>query len=151
MARLALFLVLLLLVAAPAPAADLKADEARIRTLIDEWLKAVEHKDVAATAGFYAADGMLMLESAPAAIGSAAVATAWKAMFELPDFTLTFAPSSVTVSESGDLAFDIGTYELSFTGEGGPVTDKGRYVVVWKKLDGDWKVAADIVNSEGPM
>jgi uncharacterized protein (TIGR02246 family) len=149
MAKLALFLALLLLAVAPAPAADLKADEARIRALIDEWLNAIEHKDVAATAGFYAPDGMLMLEDAPAAIGAGAVAKAWEAMFQLKDFTLSFAPSSVTVADAGDLAFDIGTYQLSFTGDSGPVTDSGRYVVVWKKSDGDWKVAADIVNSDG--
>ena len=152
MARLALFLALLLLAVAPAPAADLKADEARIRALIDEWLDAVAAKDADRTASFYAADGLLMPQGAPAAIGTAAVATAWAGLYAMKDFSLTFAPSSITVAEAGDMAFDIGTYELSFTGEDGKkVVDHGKYVVVWKKVDGDWKAAADIFNSDGAM
>jgi hypothetical protein len=30
------------------------------------------------------------------------------------------------------------------------VRDRGKYVVVWRKVRGDWKVAADIFNSDGP-
>lgn len=149
MIRLALVLTLLLLAVAPAPAADLKADEARIRVLIGEWLKAVAAKDADSTAGFYAADGVLMPQGAPAAIGTASIAKAWGGLYAMKDFSLTFAPSTINVAEAGDLAIDIGTYELSFTGESGNVTDHGKYVVVWKKIDGDWKAAADIFNSDG--
>jgi hypothetical protein len=30
------------------------------------------------------------------------------------------------------------------------VKDEGKYVVAWKKVDGAWKVAADIFNSNVP-
>jgi uncharacterized protein (TIGR02246 family) len=152
MARLALFLALLLLTAGPVSAADLKADEARIRALIGEWLEAVAAKDADRTAGFYAADGMMMPQGAPAAIGTGAIAKAWGGLYAMKDFSLIFTPSSITVAEAGDMAMDIGTYELSFTGEDGKkVADHGKYVVVWKKVDGDWKAAADIFNSDGGM
>jgi len=29
-----------------------------------------------------------------------------------------------------------------------PLGDQGKYVVVWKKLHGEWKVLADIFNSD---
>jgi len=151
MARLTLFLALLLLAISPAPAADLKADEARIRALIGEWLDAVAAKDADRTAGFYTSDGVLMPQGVPAAIGTAAIATAWGGLYGMKDFSLTFEPSSITVAEAGDMAVDIGTYELSYTGESGKVADRGKYVVVWKKVDGDWKAAADIFNSNGSM
>jgi len=63
---------------------------------------------------------------------------------------LTFAPTSIVVASGGDMAYDIGTYNLSFDSDKGPVKDAGKYVVVWKKVDGDWKVAAGIFNSNGP-
>jgi ketosteroid isomerase-like protein len=35
---------------------------------------------------------------------------------------------------------------------GKPVTDRGKYVTIWKKqADGSWKVIADIFNSDLPM
>ena len=33
---------------------------------------------------------------------------------------------------------------------GEPLTDTGKYVVVWRKIDGKWKAAADIFNSDLP-
>ena len=43
---------------------------------------------------------------------------------------------------------DRGSYELRFDGESGPVRDVGKFIVVWKKVAGEWKVAADIFNSD---
>ena len=150
MLRLALVLTLLVLAGQPA-VADSKADEARIRTLIGAWLAAVAAKDAGATADFYAADGMIMPPGSPAAQGHEAVAAVWNGFYQLKDFQLVFTPTSITIAEAGDVAYDIGTYDLSFTGDAGKVTDHGKYVVVWKKVDGDWKAAADIFNSDGAM
>lgn len=52
-------------------------------------------------------------------------------------------------ASSGDMAYEIGTYTLSFKGDKGPVQDKGKYVVVWKNTGGHWRAAADIFNSNG--
>ena len=48
------------------------------------------------------------------------------------------------------MAYEIGTYALGFRGDKGLVQEKGKYVVVWKKVGGTWKAAADIFNSDGP-
>jgi ketosteroid isomerase-like protein len=45
------------------------------------------------------------------------------------------------------MAADIGTYDLSFDGKSGRVQDKGKYVVVWRKIGGEWKAVADIFNT----
>jgi uncharacterized protein (TIGR02246 family) len=138
-----------LLAAMGAARADMSADEQKIRALDQQWVAAVQAKDAAASAGFYAADGALLAQNAPIAKGSAAVAAAWQGLLGMKNIDLTFAPTEVTVSAGGDLAYDIGTYALSFDGDKGPVKDVGKYVVVWKKVDGQWKVAADIFNSDG--
>ena len=63
---------------------------------------------------------------------------------------MTFGPTDITISEAADMAYDIGTWSIAFTSDKGPAKDHGKYVVVWKKVGGDWKVAADIFNSDGP-
>ena len=73
-------------------------------------------------------------------------------MMEDPHFDLSFATDKVEVARSGDIAYDVGSYALTMSDpEGKPVTQKGRYVVVWKKAtDGTWKVAVDAVVSDPP-
>ena len=53
----------------------------------------------------------------------------------------------VTVAGSGDLATDRGSYVLNI--DGAP-EDRGKYVVVWKKVGGEWKAFQDIFNSDLP-
>jgi len=33
----------------------------------------------------------------------------------------------------------------------GRIEDKGTYVMIWKKIDGEWKVIVDISNSGKPI
>jgi ketosteroid isomerase-like protein len=66
---------------------------------------------------------------------------------------MSFRPSGVAVAKSGDVAYTYGTYDLSVTGpDGKPMTDKGKYVTVYKKqADGSWKAALDTFNSDMPL
>ncbi len=126
------------------------ADAAAIAAINARWVATVATKDAAATAAYYTEDGMLLPSGAPAAVGREAIAAAWGGLYQMPGFALTFAATSITVAGSGDIAYDIGTYALGFDAEGGRVEDVGKYVVAWKKVDGQWLVAADIFNSDGP-
>jgi uncharacterized protein (TIGR02246 family) len=147
---LAAAIALVTTVSASAGAADLMAEAKAIRALDAEWVGVVASKDPEATAAFYAEDGVIMPPGAPALEGREAVAGAWANLFALPDFALVFWPTRLVVADSADVAWEIGAYRLSFTGDGGPVTDEGKYVVAWKKVDGRWLVGADIFNSNGP-
>lgn len=128
---------------------DSAAAEQRIRALDEQWVAAVATKDAAAVAAFYAEDGSLMAPNGPAADGRDAVTAAWGGMLALKNLQLSFAPTTISVAKAGDVAIDIGTYTLAFDSDQGPVKDQGKYVVVWKKVEGDWQVAADIFNSNG--
>ncbi len=86
---------------------------------------------------------------APIAEGRPAIAAAWGGFYKLANFELAFAPTRITIAQSGDVAFEVGTYSLAFDGDQGRVQDKGKYVVAWKKAGGAWKAAADIFNSNG--
>jgi ketosteroid isomerase-like protein len=74
----------------------------------------------------------------------------WSKLLGLPNVKLSFAPTVVEVAQSGELGYDQGTYDLSFDGPKGPVADRGKYVVVWKKEEGEWHAALDILNSDLP-
>lgn len=121
-----------------------------IRAVIPRWLDAVQRKDAAAIAEFYTPDGRFMVPNAPIAEGRAAVAGMWGHLLSLPNASLTFGPTLIEGAESGDLAYEIGTYALGFDKDGKRVEDRGKYVVVWKRLGGAWKAAADILNSDLP-
>ena len=52
---------------------------------------------------------------------------------------------TVEAEEHGDTAIEIGKYTLN--GEAGNVMDSGKYVVIRKQEDGQWKLHRDIWNS----
>ena len=133
-----------------AAAVDPGADEQAIRGQVDRWLQLVTAKDAAGIAELYAEDGAVMPPNAPIGKGRAAIQQTWSSMMGTPGFGLTFAPEQILVSSSGDMALDRGTYGLTIAPDGATQTDTGKYVVVWRKIGGEWKVAADIFNSDLP-
>jgi len=142
---------MILFLAACAPAVDYAAEEQRIRDLDQRWVEAVAAGDAATIVTFYAEDGYFMAPNQPQAHGREAIQAAWAGLFQLPNARLTFGPTEIGTAKAGDLAYDIGTYNLAFDGPAGRVEDNGKYVVVWEKTDaGEWKVLADIFNSNQP-
>jgi uncharacterized protein (TIGR02246 family) len=118
-------------------------DEAAIRALDVDWVKAAAAKNAEQFASFYADDGSLLAPGAPMATGKAAVQKTVAGLMALPGFALTFAPSTVDVS--GDGAYEIGDYSLTTNdAKGTPQTAKGKYVVVWRRqADGTWRARLD--------
>ena len=54
------------------------------------------------------------------------------------------------VSKSGDMAYEIGDYQITFSNpkKGKPIVTKAVYVVVWgKQADGTWKAQLDAPNT----
>jgi len=129
---------------------DTGADEQAIRGHVDHWLQLVKAKDAAGIAELYAEDGAVMPPNAPVGKGRAAIQQTWDSMMRTPGFDLTFVPEQILVSSSGDMALDRGTYSLTIAPDGTTQTDTGKYVVVWRKIGGEWKAAADIFNSDLP-
>jgi uncharacterized protein (TIGR02246 family) len=140
---------------APVPSAppDTRAaDEAALRGLIAGWSAAAQAKDAAKFVSFYADDAVVMVAGAPDARGIAAIREAIPAMMQDPAFALSFAPDRVEVARSGDLALETGSYALTMTGpDKKPVTERGHYVVVWRKgATGTWQVVVDAPVSDPP-
>ena len=121
------------------------ADESIIRTIDADWLKAIAGKDAQRSASFYADGGSLLAPGAPLATGKDAVQKTWAGLMATPGFALSFAPTKIEISRGGDLAYEVGDYELTTTDKKGTKqTVKAKYVVVWgKQLNGNWKALVD--------
>ena len=133
-----------------AAAVDAATDEQAIRKQVDRWHELIKAKDAAGIATLYSDDGAVMPPNAPIGKGPAAIQQTWTSMMQAPGFELTIIPEQIIVSSSGDMALDRGTYRLAMAPNGNPLNDTGKYVVVWRKIAGQWKAAADIFNSDLP-
>ncbi len=90
--------------------------------------------------------------NAPIINGPDAIREVVSLLAATPGFAFTVEPTNVTVSRAGDLAYLVGTYEISLNdAEGNPETEHGKYVEVWKKHpDNTWKHVLAIWNSDQP-
>ena len=133
--------------AAQASAAD--ADRA-IRAGVALWVEFIRARDVNGIADLYAADAVAMPPNQPIVSGRDAIREFWRATVQIPELSLTFEPQQIDVSSSGDLAIDRGTYRLTGKPNGHELDESGKYIEVWRKVGDDWKVAANIYNSDTP-
>jgi ketosteroid isomerase-like protein len=128
---------------------DRSADEGAIGKIDVAWSRAAETKDLDGTVAPYAADGSVLPFNAPIATGAVAIRQVWSSLMSRPGFHLTFAPTRIVIAGSGDMAWEVGTFQLKLNdAQGNPMTMLGKYVVTWKKVGGTWKVAADIFNTD---
>ena len=136
-----------------APQVDLEAEAAAIRSADADCLKAWAAKDVDLVLSCYSDDASVFPSNAPIATGKEAIGALLSQMFETPGFAVSWDISKLEVSRAGDLAYGHGTYEsMANDAAGNPVTERGKWVVVWKKqTDGQWKLVVDIGNSDGPV
>jgi len=156
--RFTLALLLVLLVTAAAcqkgTGVDTHAtDEATLKKLDAEWSKAAATtKDVDKTVSYYSDDAIVMPPNIPTLTGKEPIRALWKSMIESPGFGGGWKATKVEVAKSGDIGYVTGTYELRETDDGGkPITDKGKFLEVWKKqADGNWKCVADMFSSDLP-
>ncbi|HUE79073.1 MAG TPA: DUF4440 domain-containing protein [Sphingomicrobium sp.] len=129
---------------------DTAADESAIRAINQRWLELIRNKDAAGIAQLYAEDGAVMPANEKATVGRQAIGEWWNRSMQMPGFDLTFQTDQLVMSKAGDMALDRGTYRFAATPAQGAISDTGKYVVVWRKIGDEWKVAADIFNSDLP-
>lgn len=134
-----------------APKADLARDEQAIRELDARWLKAVQSRDPSGAAAMFADDGVAYREHVDPLVGPAAF-QAFEAKFyaDNPKVNTTWTTDAVRVSQAGDIAIQTGEYHNAGLGPNGDREDRGRYLTVWKKVNGEWKVAHDIGSTTMP-
>ncbi|MHA2394685.1 MAG: YybH family protein [Promethearchaeota archaeon] len=56
-------------------------------------------------------------------------------------------PTRLEIAESGDLAYDLGNSTARINGPDGPMDDRQKYLIIWKKIEGKWKMIAGSFSS----
>jgi uncharacterized protein (TIGR02246 family) len=133
-------------------AAETKSsDEQTLRDLDAKWSAAAAAKDVDKTVSYYADDATVLPANAPLATTKDAIRKIWQDLLTSPGAAVSWKTTKVKVARSGDMAWTVGTYELTMNdATGKPVNDRGKYVAVWEKKGGTWKCGVDIWNSDLP-
>lgn len=116
-----------------------------------EWSRLIDAKDIDGIVNLYRTDGVFLVPGIPASEGHQAIRATLESLFNLPGFALALNPIVVDVSGDASFATERGSYRLSYRNSEDPVVEIGKYLVVWRaSSDGTWKVAADMINSDGP-
>jgi ketosteroid isomerase-like protein len=122
------------------------ADEAAtIMQLERDWARKFGEKDVDWIVGIHLPNGRQFPPNAPPVVGTEAIRAAWQSMAETEGLKLEWEPTDVKVSSGGDMAYDYGRGTLTNPdGKASPV----KYVVIWERHDGAWKVALDMFSPD---
>ena len=102
-------------------------------------------KDIDAVTAFYAEDAVLLPPNAPAIFGRDAISATMQEMFVAG---LGIELEDLEIKVSGNLGYKAGRYRTR--GEDGSLIDRGKYIEIWSKIDGNWVLHRDIWNSSRP-
>jgi uncharacterized protein (TIGR02246 family) len=132
---------------------DIQAETDAIRNLEDQWTVALQTGDAEKIVSYFAPEAVSMRPNQPILVGLDAIRNRTVSMFA--DTTLLFNTYTGTidiieVSASGDLAYARGHDEITTKTKDGLIKDNGKWVDIWKKIDGQWKVTVSIGNSDLP-
>ena len=131
-------------------AVDKQAEERTIRSQEQRWREALTAKDSATIGGFYAEDGYYLPQESDGYEGPGPVSARWLGERNGGLTELQREPKRIEVADAGDMAYEVGTYEVKWDSkERGRGEASGNYVTVWKKVGDEWKTAAYIWNRGG--
>ena len=131
-------------------AAARSSEESAIREAISAWSQAAAAKDLNKCVSFYTDDASLLPLNAPIATGKDQIREVWSQLLSSPAYGLSWRPTKIEVAQSADLAYEMGTFDLTVADQTGKSSaSPGKYVIAWKKqANGEWKAAADIFNTD---
>jgi uncharacterized protein (TIGR02246 family) len=119
------------------------AQKAEIEAVNAKWLEFFNKGDFAGVASLYTEDATALPPGSSMVTGREAIGAMWKNIAgQASDPQIT----TLDVKSLGpSAAREIGTYSLRMKDL--PSQElTGKYLVVWEKVEGDWKLAADIWN-----
>ena len=141
-ASLSGFILLLGVGVAPAVAEDVRA---AIEAANAQLVSALSRGDAAGIAAMYSANAQMFPANSDIVSGQA-IQQFWQGAVDagIKNLTLT----TLEAEAHGNVAYEVGTYMLP--GEAGKMIDVGKYVVVWKRVGGQWKLHRDIWTTSVP-
>jgi ketosteroid isomerase-like protein len=124
-------------------------DEATIRSGTGVWTDAYNTGEVDKIVALYTDDAVVMPTNVPALIGHAAIKDfLTKDMASAKAAGVTAKDGVSDVGITGDLAWHAGS--SSVVDATGKTVETGKYVEVWRRVNGKWLIIRDIWNDDAP-
>ncbi len=107
--------------------------------------------DAAAVVSVYRDDAVEMPSCAPLVRGRAAIEQYYRGLFAQGARFTAFTLTHLEAKTAGDTAYAVGTSAQTLAMPSkGVIDDTGKYLVVLKRTDGQWKVAYSMYSSDHP-
>ncbi|MGH8455257.1 MAG: YybH family protein [Nevskiales bacterium] len=114
-----------------------------IGVINQQFMTALAAGDGSAIAALYTEDGQLLPPASPPITGRQAIAGFWQGGINAG---IKGASLKTTEAEGhGDTAHEVGEYRM-LAADGSEI-DAGKYIVLWKRVEGQWKLHRDIWNT----
>lgn len=130
-------------------ASDLALEKQRVRQASDGVNAAEAARDIDKALSYYADDLIAHAAGAPPIVGKAAM-RAFYQMALNTEGVISNHSTAILVAASGEMAWEHGVNTTTIKGPNGPVQDVGKYLAVWRKVNGAWKMAAVAATSDAP-
>lgn len=153
--RIALFTVVSVALLAVALGGDLFAQRAgggnaAVRAAIEagskKFIDGAAKRDAALIASAYTEDAEAFPPNSDVVKGRPALQKLWQSV--LDSGIAAFDLNTTEVEADGNLAYEVGTYVMKT--KDGKIADRGKYCVVWKRVNGQWLLHRDIWTTSLP-
>lgn len=124
---------------------DLEKETAWVKENVVKFSEAYKRGDSTAAASYYGEDVLVMPPNSPA-ITRKNIAAMWGETMRMGVKDIKLNVDNVTGNK--DILVETGTYEM--LGNNNQLLEKGKYVTVLKKENGNWKIFRDIWNTNTP-
>lgn len=133
------------------PKIQQKENENAIIAFQESFIQMFQEKDVPKLVNRFMTDGSLKVPNNPIVIGHEALTGNYTFVTSLENFSLNLNLLEVFVSESGDMGYTLNDYEVRFDTPNGPFLEKGKSLIIYKKIKNEWKIAHEsLSNSTSP-
>lgn len=123
-----------------------RADVDSILMQTQRFSQAYMNEDISQLSNYYTIDGKIFPNGTPIISGRPAIYKRWQTGDDNDILSHRVTPIEIVVH--GDTAYDYGYYSGSNQVKGKDLQEwKGKYVIVWKKVNDEWLIHLDIWNS----
>ena len=128
-----------------------EAETARLRERSEQLVAAEAQRDIDKVLKYYSPDAIIEPPSAPVVKGHDAIRELYKEFYRtVPFVSFTATITALEVAGAGDLAYETGINRFEFDKGGARSEDLGKYLTVWRKVNGEWLVAAVAFSGDHP-